>query len=309
VSLEQDIAKAKEKLLALVRQPTEAEKRQVIILSSFLEELKRPLYQIVEGLKILQPEQESGLLPSIREYNITLATPGGFILPYLAKQSIGASRIEIMNIVFTGALSNFYVRFEEPKDDTPIAEWFKIATADGSRDDFPRKFVGNIMDMWFNADGLAPGTISFTLLIYRNLENVLVEPLSIEDGGGSLTVDGTVAISGPVTVVEPVSVDDNGGSLTVDGSLIANPTPATSVIAGSATANAGVATQLAANVCKSVTVQAKRANTSYVEIGGSAGQTVQLDPLMAVSLDVANTNLVYFTPQVTGEGVNFIAIN
>jgi len=34
--------------------------------------------------------------------------------------------------------------------------------------------------------------------------------VSVGDGGGSLTVDGTVSVS------EPVSVDDNGGSLTID---------------------------------------------------------------------------------------------
>ena len=36
-------------------------------------------------------------------------------------------------------------------------------------------------------------------------------PVPVTDNGGSLTVDGTVAIQ------EPLSVDDNGGSLTVDG--------------------------------------------------------------------------------------------
>lgn len=48
------------------------------------------------------------------------------------------------------------------------------------------------------------------------------EPLSVDDNGGSLTVDGTVAVSsvgGTVTIQEPLSVDDNGGSLTVDGTV------------------------------------------------------------------------------------------
>jgi len=39
------------------------------------------------------------------------------------------------------------------------------------------------------------------------------EPLSVDDNGGSLTVDGVV------TVQEPLGVDDNGGSLTVDGAV------------------------------------------------------------------------------------------
>ena len=42
------------------------------------------------------------------------------------------------------------------------------------------------------------------------------QPVEIADGGGSITVDGTVSVS------EPVSVDDNGGSLTVDGTVTAN---------------------------------------------------------------------------------------
>lgn len=38
--------------------------------------------------------------------------------------------------------------------------------------------------------------------------------LSIDDGGGAITVDGTVAVT------QPVSVDDNGGSLTVDNAAL-----------------------------------------------------------------------------------------
>lgn len=45
-----------------------------------------------------------------------------------------------------------------------------------------------------------------------------VDSIPITDGGGSITIDGTVAISGtvPVSLSEPISVDDNGGTLTVD---------------------------------------------------------------------------------------------
>lgn len=43
--------------------------------------------------------------------------------------------------------------------------------------------------------------------------------VNIQDGGNSITVDGTVTVSGTVSVNEPVSVDDNGGSLTVDGTV------------------------------------------------------------------------------------------
>lgn len=61
-------------------------------------------------------------------------------------------------------------------------------------------------------------------------------PMPVSDAGGSLTVDGTVAVSGSVTVVDgggsitvdgtvgisgAVPVTDNGGSLTVDGTITA----------------------------------------------------------------------------------------
>ncbi len=72
----------------------------------------------------------------------------------------------------------------------------------------------------------------------------VTQPVSVDDNGGSLTIDGSVGIigtvpvsisgtipvsgtvavssvAGTVTVAEPVSVDDNGGSLTVDGTVAA----------------------------------------------------------------------------------------
>ena len=57
----------------------------------------------------------------------------------------------------------------------------------------------------------------------------VAQPVSVDDNGGSLTVDGAVVVTSvggivdvsgsTVTVTQPVSVDDNGGSLTVDGSV------------------------------------------------------------------------------------------
>lgn len=48
--------------------------------------------------------------------------------------------------------------------------------------------------------------------------------LSVDDNGGSLTVDGTVAVSGTVAVTDnagSLTVDDGGSSLTVDGTVAA----------------------------------------------------------------------------------------
>jgi hypothetical protein len=55
-------------------------------------------------------------------------------------------------------------------------------------------------------------------------------PVPIADGGGSLTVDGTVGVSGTVTVSvqnASIPVTDNGGSLTVDGSVSVSNFPTT----------------------------------------------------------------------------------
>lgn len=64
-------------------------------------------------------------------------------------------------------------------------------------------------------EGATDATITGTAIMWEDSGDTLravsaAKPLPIGDGGGSITVDGTV------TVNEPVSVDDNGGSLTVD---------------------------------------------------------------------------------------------
>jgi hypothetical protein len=96
--------------------------------------------------------------------------------------------------------------------------------------------------------GIVPVSISGTVPVSGTVS--VIEPVSVDDNGGSLTVDGPltdaqlraapvpvsgtvsttgltdaelraspVPVSGTVSVTEPVSVDDNGGSLTVDGPL------------------------------------------------------------------------------------------
>lgn len=73
-------------------------------------------------------------------------------------------------------------------------------------------------------------------------------PLPISDAGGSITVDdggSSLTIDGTVTVTEPVSVDDNGGSLTVDASDLdirnLNPTDDIVQVRGAAADGAAVA--------------------------------------------------------------------
>lgn len=49
-------------------------------------------------------------------------------------------------------------------------------------------------------------------------------------------------VSGTVSVAEPVSIDDNGGSITVDGAVSVSNFPATQPVSGTVTANAGTGT-------------------------------------------------------------------
>lgn len=66
--------------------------------------------------------------------------------------------------------------------------------------------------MWEDAgDTLKPVSASSPLPVDLKASTGSV---TVDDGGGSITVDGTVSVT------EPVSVDDNGGSLTVDNSTL-----------------------------------------------------------------------------------------
>lgn len=61
--------------------------------------------------------------------------------------------------------------------------------------------------------------------------------VNIQDGGNSVTVDGTVAVSAVTSITNVVHVDDNAGSLTVDGtvSITANSAVNVAQLAGTTT--------------------------------------------------------------------------
>ena len=97
----------------------------------------------------------------------------------------------------------------------------------------------------------------------------------VSDNGGSLTVDGSVTVSGTVTAnagtgtmnvsVQNASIPitDNGGSLTVDGSVSVSNFPATQPVSGTVTVTQATAGNLNANV----TVQ--NASIPVTDNGGS----------------------------------------
>jgi len=163
--------------------------------------------------------------------------------------------------------------------------------------------------------------------------------VNIQDGGNTITVDGTVAVtftdqkvdlnkvagesvqvaggteakSIRVTIANDstglLSVDDNGGSLTIDGSVTL--LPLSSCAAGKTTATtAGTTAVLAGSTSiSSVTIKALTSNTGIICIGGSSVTTAagfQLSPGDAVSLDVDNLADVYLNAFVSGEGVTYI---
>ena len=91
----------------------------------------------------------------------------------------------------------------------------------------------------------------------------VVASVPINDGGNSVTVDGTVAVSGtvPVSVAAVVHVDDNASSLTVDGTVAVSAVAGTVTIAGAVT-NAGT-----------FAVQATQAGTWTVQPGNTPNTT------------------------------------
>jgi hypothetical protein len=123
----------------------------------------------------------------------------------------------------------------------------------------------------------------------------VTEPVSVDDNGGSLTVDGTVAAtqSGAwtVTVVEPVSVDDNGGSLTVDGTVAVSSVAGTVTVAGTVSVTEPVSVDDnggSLTVDGTVAVSSVAGTVTIVDGGGS----ITVDGAVTVSGTVSVTEPV-----------------
>lgn len=93
--------------------------------------------------------------------------------------------------------------------------------------------------------------------------------LDLGDDGASDPAVGTVPVSGTVTVTEPVSVDDNGGSLTIDGAVSVSNFPATQPVSGTITANAGTGPFPVSDNGGSLTVDGTVAVSGTVTVDGS----------------------------------------
>ena len=120
--------------------------------------------------------------------------------------------------------------------------------------------------------------------------------LSVDDGGGSLTVDGTVAVSGSVAVTGPltdaqlratavpvsgtVAITDGSGPVTVDGSVSVSNFPATQPVSGNVGIDSTTNTVKIDSVTNTVKLDAGQVSTltppTSVGISGTAN-TVKID--------------------------------
>lgn len=90
-----------------------------------------------------------------------------------------------------------------------------VTDANGTLSGKIRGLVRMLADVWDDAANLFRVSVQNTV--------------TVSDGGGSVTVDGTVTVTEPVSVDDngsTLSIDDGGGSITVDGTVTAQSAPA-----------------------------------------------------------------------------------
>jgi hypothetical protein len=139
--------------------------------------------------------------------------------------------------------------------------------------------------------------------------------LSIDDNGASLTVDGTVAVSGTVAVTQSgtwdeVGINDSGNSITVDNaqlSVVGSGTEATAMRVTIATDSTGVlsvddngSTLSIDDGAGSVTVDAPVATPVFVRLSDGASAITTLPVSLASVPSHAVTNAGTFAVQVDG---------
>lgn len=140
-------------------------------------------------------------------------------------------------------------------------------------------------------------------------------------GAGNQVIGRTVLSDGTNTV----ALTPNGSvkTLPVNGSgteLFSTGNPAKVFVTGATTfkgakqsvTTAGTKMQLPSYTCTKVTIVALKDNAGSIFIGGSdVSQTVfgaELEAKDAVTIEVSNTNLIYLTSSVSGEGISYFAV-
>lgn len=127
--------------------------------------------------------------------------------------------------------------------------------------------------------------------------------INIQDGGNTITVDGTVSVEGGNSTDVVISLD---------GEVVSTTHTITGIAHGSkAVTTAGTPVPLAASTtCKRITIQANTDNTGIIVVGGSgvsaaSGTGVALYAGDAYELEIDNLADVYLDSSVNGEGVRF----
>lgn len=201
--------------------------------------------------------------------------------------------------------------------------------------------TGNLPTIETNTDyGTVTGGGTETGALRVTVANNSTGVLSVDDNGGSLTVDGTVAATqsgtwdiGTVTsITNDVSIDDGGNSITVDGTVTANLSATDNAVLDSIDEavsskqitgiNHGVTTVTTAGTdvalagstaCKRVTIQAQTDNTGVIAVGGSGvdatvatGTGILLFAGDAYELDIDNLADIFIDSSVNGEGVRYV---
>ena len=117
-----------------------------------------------------------------------------------------------------------------------------------------------------------------------------------------------------VSTANPLPVGDGGGSLTVDGSVSTYSANTTVTDGRKVVTTAGTRVALAASTaCKQVVITAETDNTGYVVVGGSTvvaalatRSGVPLNPGDSVALEIDNLSKVYLDSAVSTDGVTFV---
>ena len=160
-----------------------------------------------------------------------------------------------------------------------------------------------------------------------------INAVNIQDGGNTITVDGSVSVSNMINVSNLATsakqladnhnvkvnssteaITSTSGAIDVNLKSSSGNIPTTIAHISNTSISNVTATQIsnASNSCKKVIVTALETNTSWIRIGGSTLTTtsgILLYPTDSIELTISNTNLLYALAGVNGEDITVTYFN
>ena len=131
------------------------------------------------------------------------------------------------------------------------------------------------------------GTVALDAASLAALETTTVaaitNPVTIQDGGNSITVDGTVSVN------QPVAITDNDSSITVDGTISVNNFPSTQTVDGTVALDTASLAALETTTVDTIT------NPVTIQDGGNSitvDGTVALDTASLAALETVTVNTI-----------------